>query len=357
MSIEAWTLLIAIVTALVCSLCGSLLLVGRQAMVSEGLSHAVLPGLVLAFAAFRSYDSPWLIVMAAASGLVMVWATEALSHTRLIDPDAGLGIVFAAMFSTGILIVSTNLRHTHFHADCIIDGNLALAPLDSVRLLGFEPVPKSMISMSSMLLLVVAFIAVCYKELKIMIFDPILAKRVGLRPVMMKYGWLAIVSLTTVAAFNVAGSVLIVALMIAPPATAFLITNRLSLLLSLASLIAVLSALTGHVLAKWMDISPTGPMASVAGGIFLAVFLFWPHSGLLGVFTRRSRKIATLRETLALELASNTQDRVEAEETLRRALGISGSKAAEAIDHFVERRLLTPDLHLTEQGRATLPLQ
>ncbi|MEM6981343.1 MAG: metal ABC transporter permease [Planctomycetota bacterium] len=105
-----WTLAIATVTAITCGLCGSLLLLNRQAMVSEGLSHAVLPGLFVAFILFRSYDSPWLILFSAASGLFMVWATETLAKTKLVDSDASLGIVFAGMFSLGILLVSLNLR-------------------------------------------------------------------------------------------------------------------------------------------------------------------------------------------------------------------------------------------------------
>ena len=99
MSIELWTLAIAAVTAVVCALCGCLLLVNRQAMVSEGLSHAVLPGLVVAFMIFRDYNSPLLILAAAASGMVMVWLTDWLRRTGLVEPDAGLGIVFAGMFN------------------------------------------------------------------------------------------------------------------------------------------------------------------------------------------------------------------------------------------------------------------
>ena len=123
---DTWTLLIATVTSVVCAICGCLLLVNRRAMVSEGLSHAVLPGLVIAFIFVRDITSPWLIVSAAASGMVMVWLTQALQRTGLVEPDAGLGIVFAGMFSAGILLVSLELENVHFHADCIIDGDIPL---------------------------------------------------------------------------------------------------------------------------------------------------------------------------------------------------------------------------------------
>ena len=304
MSIELWTLAIAVVTALVCALCGSLLLVNRQSMVSEGLSHAVLPGLVVAFLVFRDYNSPWLILSAAASGMIMIWLTQWLQQTRLVDSDAGLGIVFAGMFSLGILIVSRFLRNTHFHADCIIDGNLALAPLDRFLWAGFDWGPRSWIIMLSLLLIVTTFVVVCFKELALTLFDPLLARRFQLRPRLLQFISLSIISLTTVAAFNVAGSVLIVALMIAPPAAAYLLTNRLSMLMLAACGLAAVSAVGGHFVAMSLDLSPTGPMASVAGMLFLCVFLLAPRRGLLGQLRQWNQQSSRLEEDLVLEIVS-----------------------------------------------------
>ncbi|MEM9365491.1 MAG: metal ABC transporter permease [Planctomycetota bacterium] len=312
MSIETWTLLIAIVTAIACGLCGSLLVVGRQAMVSEGLSHAVLPGLVVAFLFFRSFDSPWLIASAALSGLIMVWVTRALSDTRLVDSDAGLGLVFAAMFSTGILLVSLNLKNAHFHADCIIDGNLALAPLNRADFPVLGRVPRSMITMTATFLVIATFVLLAYKELKIMIFDPTHAARVGFRPVLLGYVWITIVSLTTVTAFDVAGSVLIVALMIAPPASAYLLTRRFSVYLVLSMAIAAVSAVLGFYLAKRLDVSPTGPVAAVAGGLFLLVFVFNPTNSLLATRLVRHRRRKELIRCLCCELMIGCADELEA---------------------------------------------
>lgn len=357
MSIEMWTLLIGSLTAVTCGLCGSLLLVNRQSMVSEGLSHAILPGLVLAFLFFQSYESPWLIVLAALSGLIMVWATEALANTRLVDPDAGLGIVFAGMFSLGILIVSMKLRNSHFHADCIIDGNLALAPLDQVSLFGLGPFPKSFLTMAFTFLIVLGFILLTYKELKVMIFDPLLAKRVGLKPTLIRYAWISLVSLTTVAAFNVAGSILIVALMIAPPAAAFLMTKRLSVLMYLASCIAVLSAVLGFYLAKYLDVSPTGPMASVSGAVFLFVLFFVPQQGLLALLLRRFGNRSLLNRNLALELASTAPSKAEAIQQIEQVLSMEAAPAEQLFNRLVAESLITPELELTPQGQAALPFQ
>ena len=281
MSLELWTLAIAVVTAISCSLCGSLLVVNRQAMVSEGLNHALLPGLAFAFWIWRDYNSPWLLIAAAASGLVMIWLSEAFQRTKLLDADASLGIVFAGMFSLGVLFVSNFLKQTHFHQDCIIEGNLAIASLDRLKIGGWDLGPKSWIVMLSIFTVQLLFVIVCYKELKAALFDPELASRFGLQPKLFQLFWLSIVSLTTVAAFNVAGSILIVALMIAPPAAAYLVTTRLHSLLFVSALIGAASAFIGFYASLSLDVAPTAPIASSAGVVFLLILFFSPQNGFI----------------------------------------------------------------------------
>ena len=281
MSLELWTLAIAVVTAISCSLCGSLLVVNRQAMVSEGLNHALLPGLAFAFWIWRDYNSPWLLIAAAASGLVMIWLSEAFQRTKLIDADASLGIVFAGMFSLGVLFVSNFLKQTHFHQDCIIEGNLAIASLDRLKIGGWDLGPKSWIVMLSIFTVQLLFVIVCYKELKAALFDPELASRFGLQPKLFQLFWLSIVSLTTVAAFNVAGSILIVALMIAPPAAAYLVTTRLHSLLFVSALIGAASAFIGFYASLSLDVAPTAPIASSAGVVFLLILFLSPQNGFI----------------------------------------------------------------------------
>lgn len=351
MSLEFWTLAIATVTSVTCALCGSLLLVGRKSMVSEGLSHAVLPGLVLAFVVTRDFNSPWLILSAAASGMVMVWLTQLLQRTSLVDDDAGLGIVFAGMFSVGILIVSARLRNTHFHADCILDGNLALAPLDRLVIGGVDWGPRSWIVMCVMLAVVLGFVTLAFKEIRIGIFDPDLAARFRLRPALLQFAWLAIVSATTVAAFDVAGSILIVALMIAPPAAAYLLTDRLDRLMIIAAAIAVLGSLGGFRLAAAMDVSPTGPIASFAGLLFLLVFAFAPRRGFLAKWLERVRQRREIGELLVLELVDHG-GRAALE-----GMAIPQSMTTRAVARLLRNGLLHESdsaLELTRDGRARL---
>ncbi len=295
MSLELWTLVIAVVTAMSCSLCGCLLVVNGKALVSEGLSHAVLPGLAVAFWFLRDYNSPLLLLSAAGSGLFMVWCTEALQRTGLLDSDAALGLVFAGMFSLGILFVSNFLKHTHFHADCIIEGNLAIAALDRVDIFGWDAGPFSWVVMLTMLIVQSLFVFICYKELKVSLFDSELSQRFGLKPRLFQLGWLAIVSLTTVAAFNIAGSILIVGLMIAPPAAAYLVTKRLHFFLFVAVGVGVVSAFAGFYAALGLDVAPTAPIAAAAGFVFVLILLFSPRNGL---FANRWMIWRQNRETL-----------------------------------------------------------
>ncbi len=292
MGIEFWTLAIAVVTSLACALCGVLLLVNREAMVSEGLSHAVLPGIILAYIVIRDRSSPWLILSAGLAGLLMVVLVQAIQRTRLVKDDASLGIVFPALFSIGIVMASRELGNTHFHAHCIIDGNLALAPLDRWILGGADVGPSPFYVMAGVLAVVVLFVVLLFKELKLMVFDPGLAKSLGFKPAILHIVWLALVSMTTVSAFETAGSILVVALMITPPAAAYLLTDDLKRMFLIGGALGVASAVLGFYLGLWLDVAPTGPMASVSGAIFLVVLFLAPKRGLLA---RRRRRLAQQR--------------------------------------------------------------
>lgn len=300
MGIEIWTLGIAVVTALACSICGVLLLVNRDALISEGLSHAVLPGIILAYVVLRDRTSPWLILAAGLSGLVMVLLVQALRHTRLVKDDASLGIVFPALFSLGVILASQKLGGVHFHAHCIIDGNLALAVLDRLRIGGRDVGPEPFYLMAGVLVLLLVFVVLFFKELKLSIFDRGLASALGFRPALLALVWLSLVSMTTVGAFETAGSILVVALMITPPAIAYLLTDDLKQMMFVSAAAGALSAVVGFYLGLGLDIAPTGPMSVVAGLLFLVVLLIAPKRGLLARRRRRRSQQQSLREHVLL---------------------------------------------------------
>ena len=305
MTIALWTLAIAIITAVTCALCGVFLVVKREALVCEGLSHAVLPGIIVAFVLLKDRNSPLLVVSAGLMGLLMILIVQFLRRTKLVDGDASLGIVFAGLFSLGIILASQNLRNTHFHAHCIIDGNLALSPMDTVKFLGLH-IPKSFGVMSVNLFLIGCFIATFFKELKVMMFDETLAKSFGFRPGLMHVIWLGLVSLTTVAAFETAGSILVVALMITPPAAAYLLTSDLRMMLIFSTIFGITSAILGFYWGYHLNISPTGPMSTVAGILFLITLFFAPRRGLVSKWLmKRNQKIALLESLLLSRIVKN----------------------------------------------------
>lgn len=289
MNLDLAVLLMAAVTAVLCAITGSLLIVRRDSMISEGLSHAVLPGIVIGFLLIGQRHSPWLVCGAAAGGLAMVWSVAMLRRTGLVASDAALGIVFSAMFSFGVLLISRYLRGTMFSPEVIIDGNLALAALDQWQWRGHDLGPRSLTWLILTLAIMLVFVNVSYKELKLMMFDRMTAHRFGYRPNYIDTVWVSLVSLVTVVAFEVAGSILIVALMIAPPACAYLLVKRLSQMLIVSSCFGVFSAWLGFVISGWLDVAPTAPMAATAGLLFLIIAVLGPQQGILASWLGRRR--------------------------------------------------------------------
>ena len=280
-SLLFWTCAISVVTAIACSVCGSYLVAKREALISEGLGHAVLPGIIVGFLVFQDRNSPWLIISAALTGLGMVVFFQYLRRTRLVDSDASLGIVFSAMFSGGVILSSQNLRNVHFHAECIIDGNIAAAALDTITFGDYNLGPRTFWVMLAVLSILILFITLLYKEMNVMTFDGSFAEGLNLHPNRVHLIWLGLVSLTTVSAFETAGSVLVVALMIAPPAAAYLLSSNMFSLIFSSALLASVSAVAGVLVGYELDISPAGPIACCAGVIFLAIALFAPKQGLI----------------------------------------------------------------------------
>jgi len=281
--------LIAVVVGVACAVPGVFLILRRMAMMSDAISHTVLLGIVLAFFAIGSLESPLLLPAAAATGVLTVSLVELLLRTRLLRQDAAIGLVFPALFSVAVILISRFARGVHLDVDAVLLGELAFAPLDRVSLAGLD-LPRSLVVMSAILLVNVAFISLFYKELKLTTFDAGLAVALGFSPALVHYGLMIVVSLTAVGAFDAVGSILVVALMITPPAAAFLLTDRLSRMLVYSAALAAAGAIGGFWLAVALDANVAGSMATVLGVLFLGVFLLAPARGLLAQARRRARQ-------------------------------------------------------------------
>jgi len=267
--------LIAVLVAVACALPGVFLILRGMAMMSDAISHAILPGIVIAFLITGNLSSGWLILGAGLSGVLTVALVEVLRTTGLLKEDAAIGIVFPALFSLGVVLIAVFADDVHLDTDAVLLGELAFAPFDRHVILGRE-VPRAAVVMAIILVINAAFITLFYKELKMSTFDAALASSFGFAPSVLHYGLMALVSTTAVGAFDAVGSILVVALMVAPPAAAYLLTRRLSSMLVWSALIGCLVAVWGYWMARLLDASIAGSMATMAGILFVIVLAFAP---------------------------------------------------------------------------------
>ncbi len=273
--------LIAMVVAVACALPGTFLVLRKMSMISDAISHSILPGIVIGFFITRDIGSPILILLAALAGVLTVVLVEAVNRTGLVKEDTAIGLVFPALFSIGVILISRNAGDVHIDTDVVLVGELAFAPFDRFIAWERDLGPQSLWVMGGILLLTLILLFLFFKEIKISTFDPELAASLGFSPVLIHYTLMSITSITTVGAFNAVGAILVVALMIVPAASAYLLTDDLKRMLLLAAIFGIISSLGGYWMAHWLDGSISGSMATIIGAIFFLTFLFAPSKGLL----------------------------------------------------------------------------
>jgi manganese/zinc/iron transport system permease protein len=352
--------LIAVVTAVAAALPGVFLVLRRMALVSDAISHAILPGIVIAFFITRDLGSPLLIVAAAVTGLLTVWLIEAFTSSGLVAEDAAIGLVFPALFSLGVILISRYAGGVHLDTDAVLLGELAFAPFDRLVVAGHDVGPVALWSMGGILILNLTVIVAFAKELKLATVDPELAALLGFSPAVIHYGLMSLVSVTAVGAFNAVGSILVVALMIAPPAAAWILADRLSTMVGLSALFGATSAITGYWTARLLDVSIAGSMAVCAGAVFVGVFVLAPERGLaVQIRRRRSQRLQFSTRLLLVHLLHHEASPEAAEENRQRALHRhlqwSVPFTRQVIRDAAGRDLVVPGselLELTARGRA-----
>lgn len=351
--------LIAAVVAIACVLPGVFLVLRRMALMSDAISHAILVGIVLAFFVTRDLASPLLLIAATLTGVVTVSLVELLHRTQLVREDAAIGLVFPALFSVGVILISRFAGNVHLDTDAVLLGELAFAPFTRLVVLGYDLGPRTLYVMGGILILNLFFLLLFYKEIKLATFDPALATALGFTPGLIHYGLMTLVSVTAVGAFDAVGSILVVALMIGPPAAAYLLTDRLPRLIGLSAVLGVASALSGYWLAHLLDASIAGSMATMTGVIFLLVFLLAPERGLIAIARRRSRQRWEFAQTMLAIHVFNHEGLPEAVEELapshlQEHLRWEPSFAARVVKRAEQGGILEQQagqLALTERGR------
>jgi manganese/zinc/iron transport system permease protein len=301
-----------------------------------------------------------MIVAATLTGVLTVTLVELLFRSRLVKEDAAIGLVFPVLFSIGVILISRYAANVHLDTDAVLLGELAFAPFDRMILGGVDVGPKALWLSGAIGLVNLLFILVFYKELKLATFDAGLAAALGFSPMLIHYALMTLVSVTAVGSFEAVGSVLVVALMIAPPAAAYLLTDRLPLMLLYGVLIGVLSAISGYFLARLLDASIAGSMATMTGVFFMLVLLFAPQRGLLARWLLRRRQRWQFAGEMLLVHLSNHQGTADqmaecSMEHLSRHMRWSQNFSQQVVNYITRRGLAEcidgAQLRLTDQGR------
>ncbi len=271
MTFVLWVMLLAIVTAVTCALPGIWLVLRKQSMLTDAISHAVLPGIVIAAVATGTIQSPWSIVGAAVMGTVVVLGAELLESTGLVSGDGPQGLVFPALFSIGVLLLSTRFNGVQITESAVLVGDLNLAAFLPLKIGTTMLGPQYLWVMAGVLALNIAYLTVLHTRLKLIAFDPELAQTMGIPVKRLGHLTMLVVSVTITAAFNAAGAVLVMALMIVPAAIAQLLSHSISGMYIITIVVTIICSVAGFWAAYALDASTSSGLAFFYGIIYLAV--------------------------------------------------------------------------------------
>ncbi|MDY5306050.1 metal ABC transporter permease [Fusobacterium gastrosuis] len=263
--------IIAILVSISCSILGVFLVLKKISMLTDAISHTILLGIIISFFIVKKIDSPLLIVGASIFALMTVYLVELISNIRLIKEDSAIGIVMSFLFSIAVILVSKYTANTHLDVDSVLLGEIVFAPFHTKTIFGLE-IPYSVITGIMVLCLNLTFIVLFFKEIKISIFDRVLASSLGLFPIFIHYSLMTLVSITAITSFEAIGVTLMVSFMVGPASTAYLISKSLKAMICWSIFFGILSTLIGVRLAFEFDISISGAISVVIGMIFLIVF-------------------------------------------------------------------------------------
>lgn len=282
--------LIASLVAVACAIPGTFLVLRKMAMISDAISHSILPGIVVGFFITHDLNSPLLIILAALTGIITVVLVEYIQKTGLVKEDTAIGLVFPTLFSIGVIMIAKNANDVHLDIDAVLLGELAFAPFDRLIIAGTDVGPKALWIIGVILIVTLIFLLAFFKELKVSTFDKGLSTSLGFSPAIIHYGLMSVSSVTTVGAFDAVGAILVVALMITPAAAAYLLTKNLKKMLVLSVIFGIFSALFGYWVAHWLDASIAGSITTILGLLFLVVYLFAPNKGIIAVLYREKQQ-------------------------------------------------------------------
>lgn len=272
MSESAWILVVAALVSTSCALCGVFLVLRRLAMLGDAISHTVLFGIVVTFLATGSRAAIPMLIGATLVGLLTAFLTTLLTRQGRLQEDASIGVVFTWLFASAVILVSLFADHVELDQECVLYGELALVPFDVLTIGGTSWGPRAFWMLLPVTLLNLVFVALTWRRLSLVAFDPTLASLLGVQVALWHYQLMGLVSLTIVASFESVGAILVVALLVLPAASAYLFARSVPQMLLLAVLFGLVATLAGYWFATVIDGSIAAAIATAGTVLFLLAF-------------------------------------------------------------------------------------
>jgi len=301
--LDLFPLLAGTLAAVTCGLLGNFLVLRRLSLMGDAISHSVLPGLVIAFLVASSRSPLVMFTGAAVAGVATVILVELVKKLGRVEPGAAMGVVFSVLFALGVLLLEQAAADAvDLDADCVLHGQLETlawygAPAEWTGLWSadtLEAVPRQVTTLAAACALATLFVTLLFKELRIAAFDPALATTQGYHAGFLHYLLMIFVAGATVASFEAVGSILVIAMLICPAATARLLTDRLRTQIALSAVLAAAAGVLGYAAATLVpgffgkdSVNAAGMMAVVAGALLVVAAVAAPGRGVIATALRR----------------------------------------------------------------------
>ncbi len=256
-------LTVGMLLGVICGVLGCFVVLRGMAFIGDAMAHAVLPGIVIAYLLGSS-----IFVGAFIAGLITAVLISAISRTSQVREDTAIGIVFTGAFALGIVLISRVQGYMRDLSHFLFGNILGIAPID-------------LWTTTIIALVVLTCVALWYRDLLIMTFDPTHGQAIGLRLNWLHLGLMALLALTIVAGIQAVGVVLIAALLVTPAATARLLTDRLHVMILLAALLGTGAAFIGLYASYYLSIASGGAVVLISTVLFLLTLVFAPQRGVL----------------------------------------------------------------------------
>jgi ABC-type Mn2+/Zn2+ transport system permease subunit len=270
-------LIASIIVGVVCAVLGCYVVLRSMAFLGDALAHAILPGVAVAYLLGAN-----LLAGALVAGLIVAVGISYVSKAGAVREDTAIGIFFAAALALGVVLIST-MRTYAVDLTHVLFGNVLGVTATDVWISG------------GLAFLVLAAILLLYRRLLVVSFDPILGQTLGLRTHALQTVLFLMLAATIVVALQTVGVALVAAMLITPPAAAYLLTRRLPVMMLVSALIGVVSSVVGLYASYYLDVASGGAIVLVATAIFVLAFLFAPGRGLVRRLGRRSAQPARQR--------------------------------------------------------------